>query len=60
MGSAPDRTNQTLAAYMAEADLTPRTLAREINRLFGAGTLAETAPYHWRDAGGIPARRCRR
>ncbi|WP_018802459.1 carph-isopro domain-containing protein [Salinispora arenicola] len=54
MGSPPDRTNQTLAAHMTEAGLTPRTLAREINRLFGPGTLAETAPYHWRDAGGIP------
>jgi len=54
MGSPPDRTNQALAAHMAEAGLTPRILAREINRLFGPGTLAETAPYHWRDAGGIP------
>ncbi|WP_431728326.1 carph-isopro domain-containing protein [Verrucosispora sp. TAA-831] len=54
MASRPDRTNHTLAALMAEAGLTPRTLAREINRLFGAGTLAETAPYHWRDAGGVP------
>ncbi|MDG4766900.1 hypothetical protein O7632_22770 [Solwaraspora sp. WMMD406] len=39
---------------MAEAGLTPRTLAREINRLFGSGSLAETAPYHWRDSGGVP------
>ena len=54
MASRPDRTNHTLATHMAEAGLTPRTLAREINRLFGAGTLAETAPYHWRDAGGVP------
>ncbi|WJK34686.1 carph-isopro domain-containing protein [Solwaraspora sp. WMMA2065] len=54
MGSPPDRTNQALAAHMAEAGLTPRTLAREINRRFGPGTLAETAPYHWRDAGGVP------
>lgn len=39
---------------MAEAGLTPRTLARELNRRFGEGTLAETAPYYWRDAGGVP------
>lgn len=54
MGSPPDRTNQALAAYMVKAGLSPRTLAREINRYFGPGTLAETAPYHWRDAGRIP------
>lgn len=34
--------------------MTPRALARELNRRFGSGTLAETAPYHWRDAGGVP------
>jgi hypothetical protein len=39
---------------MSEAGLSPRSLAREINRLAGAGTVAETAPYHWRDAGGVP------
>lgn len=30
--------------------------ALELNRLFGPGTVAETAPYHWRDAGGVPRR----
>jgi len=54
MAASPDRANQALAAHLSEAGLTPRTLAREMNRLFGAGTLAETAPYYWRDAGGIP------
>ena len=54
MASSPGRANEALGAHMAEAGLTPRTLARELNRLFGAGTLAETAPYYWRDAGGVP------
>src|SRR5262249_61013538 len=54
MAAPPDRANQALSAHLAEAGLTPRTLARELNRLFGQGTLAETAPYHWRDAGGGP------
>jgi hypothetical protein len=46
--------NSALAAHLAEAGLTARALARELNRLFGPGTVAETAPYHWRDAGGVP------
>lgn len=46
--------NRALAAYLVEAGLGPRKLAREINRIFGAGTLAETAPYHWRDSGRVP------
>src|SRR6266480_4820530 len=48
MASPPDRTNHALSAHLAESGLTPRTLARELNRLFGEGTLAETAPYYWR------------
>ena len=54
MASPPDRTNHGAERPLGEAGLTPRTLARELNRLFGPGTLAETAPYYWRDAGGIP------
>lgn len=54
MAAPSDRTNHAIAAHLAETGLTPRGLARELNRLFGAGTLAETAPYHWRDAGGVP------
>jgi hypothetical protein len=54
MTGPADRTNHALAAHLVEAGLTPRTLAREMNRLFGSRTLAETAPYHWRDAGGVP------
>jgi hypothetical protein len=48
------RPNLTLASYLAEAGWSPRTLAREINRLFGQGSVSETAPYYWRDAGGVP------
>jgi hypothetical protein len=40
--------------HLTEAGLAPRALAREMNRLFGPGTVAETAPYYWRDAGGLP------
>lgn len=54
MPDQPSHGNQVLAAYLAEAGLTPRALARELNRLFGPGTVAETAPYYWRDAGGVP------
>jgi hypothetical protein len=54
MGTHPERIKTTLGAYLTEAGLTPRALAREINHLFGAGTVAETLPYHWRDHGGIP------
>lgn len=46
--------NEVLAALLAELGWSPRILARRINRIHGAGTVAETAPYHWRDAGGIP------
>ena len=54
MPDQPDRANHPLAAHLGEAGLTPRALAREMNRLFGPGTVAETAPYYWRDAGGLP------
>ncbi|MEU0557466.1 carph-isopro domain-containing protein [Dactylosporangium sp. NPDC006015] len=54
MPAPSDRTNPALAARLSEAGLTPRALARELNRLLGVGTLAETAPYYWRDAGGVP------
>jgi hypothetical protein len=54
VAAPPDSANQALSGHLIEAGLTPRTLARELNRLFGEGTLAETAPYYWRDAGGVP------
>jgi hypothetical protein len=43
-----------LAELLAELGWSPRALARRLNRLYGAGTVAESAPYHWRDSGGIP------
>jgi hypothetical protein len=54
MAAQPDRGNPALGAHLAEAGLSPRALARDLNRLFGGGTVAETAPYYWRDAGGVP------
>ncbi len=54
MANRPDQGNPALGEHLAEAGLGPRALAREVNRLFGAGTVAETAPYYWRDAGGFP------
>lgn len=39
---------------LAELGWSPRALARRINRVSGVGTVAETAPYHWRDAGRVP------
>lgn len=50
--SAPG--NQLLAILLAELDWSPRALARRINRSYGAGTVAESAPYHWRDANRVP------
>jgi hypothetical protein len=49
-----DAGNEVLAALLAELGWTPRALGRRINRVSGVGTVAETAPYHWRDAGGVP------
>jgi hypothetical protein len=46
--------NMRLAALLADADWTPRALAREINATFGQGTVSATAPYFWRDHGGVP------
>jgi len=49
-----DQLNLLLASLMTEAGLSPRALAREINKLAGPGAVAETAPYHWRDRSGVP------
>jgi hypothetical protein len=46
--------NPALAEALNLAGWSPRRLAREINRMFGAGTVSETAPYHWRDHGRVP------
>ena len=49
-----EQRNEVLASLLAELGWSPRVLAGRINRLFGAGTVAATAPYHWRDAGRVP------
>lgn len=46
--------NEVLAACLDELGWGPKTLARKLNSAFGAGTVADSAPYHWRDAGRIP------
>lgn len=46
--------NEPLAALLADAGWTPRALARELNATFGQGTVSATAPYFWRDHGGVP------
>lgn len=54
MATATRCPNDTLADYLRELDWSPKVLARRINRVFGTGTVAETAPYHWRDDGRVP------
>jgi hypothetical protein len=51
---AREAVNEVLASLLKELGWTPRALARRINRVSGVGTVAETAPYHWRDAGRVP------
>lgn len=46
--------NERLAALLVDAGWTPRALARELNATFGQGTVSATAPYFWRDHGGVP------
>jgi hypothetical protein len=46
--------NERLAALLVDASWTPRALARELNATFGQGTVSATAPYFWRDHGGVP------
>jgi hypothetical protein len=46
--------NAVLAECLDELGWSPKALARKLNRVFGAGTVAESAPYHWRDAGSLP------
>lgn len=49
-----DEPNEVLAALLTELGWTPRALARRLNRIQGSGTVAETAPYHWRDSNRVP------
>ncbi|MFH8472500.1 carph-isopro domain-containing protein [Streptomyces sp. NPDC018000] len=46
--------NAVLARCLDELGWSPKALARKLNRVFGTGTVAESAPYHWRDAGSLP------
>ncbi|MGW2850416.1 carph-isopro domain-containing protein, partial [Streptomyces sp. NPDC001274] len=46
--------NAVLTGCLDELGWSPKALARKLNRVFGAGTVAESAPYHWRDAGSLP------
>lgn len=46
--------NLRLTTCLDELGWTPKVLARKVNRAFGAGTVAESAPYHWRDHGSLP------
>jgi hypothetical protein len=48
------RRNEILNSLLQELGWSPRTLVRKINRVLGTSTVAETAAYHWRDAGRIP------
>jgi hypothetical protein len=54
MPTPDQRHNAVLAACLVEAGWSPRQMAREINAVFGTGTVSESAPYYWRDAGGVP------
>lgn len=49
-----DQTNEVLASLLMELGWSPRALARKINHVLGTGTVAQTAPYHWRDGGRTP------
>ncbi|MFI2350995.1 carph-isopro domain-containing protein [Streptomyces sp. NPDC019443] len=51
---AGQQPNALLAGCLDELGWSPKALARKLNRVFGAGTVAESAPYHWRDAGSLP------
>ncbi|GAB2917191.1 carph-isopro domain-containing protein [Streptomyces mayteni] len=46
--------NALLSQCLVELGWSPKALARKLNRVFGTGTVAESAPYHWRDAGALP------
>ncbi|MFE6592551.1 carph-isopro domain-containing protein [Streptomyces sp. NPDC057781] len=54
MPKAPERRNEVLSGCLDELGWSPKLLARKLNRVFGVGTVAESAPYHWRDAGRVP------
>lgn len=54
MAPQPKRSNAVLAACLEELGWSPKALARKLNKVFGPGTVAESAPYHWRDSARVP------
>lgn len=46
--------NEQLRACLDELGWSPKALAKKINKMFGDGAVAESAPYHWRDQGRLP------
>ncbi|MEU9473450.1 carph-isopro domain-containing protein [Streptomyces avermitilis] len=54
MPEVNNRHNMVLSECLDELGWSPKALARRLNRVFGTGTVAESAPYHWRDVGGVP------
>lgn len=54
MSTAAREPNMVLAGCLEDLGWSPKVLARKLNRAFGVGTVAESAPYHWRDAGRVP------
>ncbi|MGH1551937.1 carph-isopro domain-containing protein [Streptomyces sp. L7] len=54
MPETSSRRNAVLAECLDELGWSPKALARRLNRVLGAGSVAESAPYHWRVAGGVP------
>lgn len=46
--------NDVLATLLEEVGWSPRSLARQINRVYKDGTVSDTAPYHWRESGAVP------
>jgi hypothetical protein len=46
--------NEILSRYLLLAGWNPKVFARKINKLCGYPAVAETAPYYWRDEGGVP------
>src|SRR5689334_5789168 len=53
-GAGMSSPNEVLSELLELAGWSPRRLAREINKLFGVGPSSESAPYYWRDQGGVP------
>lgn len=54
MSRQPQTPNEQLRSCLDELGWSPKTLARKINKTFGDGSVAESAPYHWRDRGRLP------